>query len=110
LSQADPTDPGVGSVPDAAGPVTTTVTRRAKPGREPFYEPFYEPFLDGIIAVATRFPGHLGVEVFRPQNASTGDNRMVYRVDSGADLRAWLDSDEHAGNREHHTGADGQVS
>jgi uncharacterized protein len=106
LSQADPTDPGVGSLPDAAGPVTTTVTRRAKPGREPFYE----PFLDGIIAAATRFPGHLGVEVFRPQNASTGDNRMVYRVDSGAHLRAWLDSYEHAGNREHHTGADGQVS
>jgi antibiotic biosynthesis monooxygenase (ABM) superfamily enzyme len=106
LSRADPTDPGVGSLPNAAGPVTTTVTRRVKPG----HEPFYEQFLDGIIAAATRLPGHLGVEVFRPQNASTGDYRMVDRFDSGEHLRAWFDSDEHAGNREHHTAADGQVA
>jgi antibiotic biosynthesis monooxygenase (ABM) superfamily enzyme len=93
LSQEDPTDRGVGSLPDAAdGPVTTTVTRRVKPG----HEPFYEQFLDGIIAAATRFPGHLGVEVFRPQNASTGEYRVVYRFDSVEHLRAWLDSDEHA--------------
>ena len=49
MSREDPTDPGVGSLPDAAGPVTTTVTRRVKPG----HEPFYEQFLDGIIAAAT---------------------------------------------------------
>ena len=74
------------------GPVTTTVTRRVKAG----HEPFYESFLEGIIAAAARFPGHVGVEVFRPSSASTGEYRVVYRFDTGEHLRAWLDSDERA--------------
>jgi uncharacterized protein len=77
---------------DAEGPVTTTVTRRVKPG----HEAAYEQFLDGIIAAASRFPGHLGAEVFRPQTAAAGDYRIVYRFDSAAHLHAWLDSPEHA--------------
>jgi uncharacterized protein len=68
------------------------VTRRVKPG----HEPFYEQFLAGIIAAASEFPGHLGVEVFRPQSAASGEYRTVYRFDSEEHLRAWLDSDEHA--------------
>jgi uncharacterized protein len=76
-----------------AGPVTTTVTRRVKPG----HEPFYEQFLEGVIAAASRFPGHLGVEVFRPPpSATAGEYRTVYRFDSPEHLRAWLDSDERA--------------
>jgi uncharacterized protein len=79
--------------PDAdSGPVTTTVTRRVVPG----HEIFYEQFLEGIIAAARQFPGHLGVEVFRPQSATTGEYRIVYRFDTAEHLRAWLDSDEHA--------------
>jgi uncharacterized protein len=79
--------------PDAPnGPITTTVTRRVKPG----HEPFYEQFLNGIIAAASRFPGHLGVEVFRPESATAGEYRIVYRFDSAEHLRDWLDSDEHA--------------
>ncbi len=77
---------------DAAGPVTSVVTRRVKPG----HEHSYEQFLEGIIAAATRFPGHLGVEVFRPESASAGEYRVVYRFDTRDHLRAWLDSDEHA--------------
>jgi antibiotic biosynthesis monooxygenase (ABM) superfamily enzyme len=73
-------------------PITTTVTRRVKPG----HESSYEQFLEGIIAAAGDFPGHLGVEVFRPQSAATGEYRTVYRFDSAEHLRAWLDSDEHA--------------
>ncbi|HET6834258.1 MAG TPA: antibiotic biosynthesis monooxygenase [Acidimicrobiales bacterium] len=72
------------------GPVTTTVTRRVKPG----HEPFYDQFLQGVIAAASRFPGHLGVEVFRPESATAGDYRVVYRFDTGEHLRAWLDSQE----------------
>jgi antibiotic biosynthesis monooxygenase (ABM) superfamily enzyme len=82
---------GPGSPPDGGGPVTTTVTRRVKPG----HEPFYEQFLEGIIAAASRFPGHLGAEVFRPRTASAGEYRIVYRFDTGNHLRAWLDSEEH---------------
>jgi uncharacterized protein len=74
------------------GPVTTTVTRRVKPG----HEPFYEQFLKGIISAARVFPGHLGVEVFQPQTARSGEYRTVYRFDTAEHLRAWLDSDEHA--------------
>jgi uncharacterized protein len=77
--------------PEAAGPVTTTVTRRIKPG----HESAYEEFLEGIIAAASRFPGHLGVEVFRPDSPG-GEYRTVYRFDSADHLRRWLDSDEHA--------------
>jgi antibiotic biosynthesis monooxygenase (ABM) superfamily enzyme len=81
-----PTPPDAGS-----GPVTTTVTRRVKPG----HETFYEQFLEGIISAASQFPGHLGVEVFRPPSA-TGEYRTVYRFDTAEHLRAWLDSDERA--------------
>jgi uncharacterized protein len=70
------------------GAVTTTVTRRVKPG----HEPFYEHFLEGVITAASRFPGHLGVEVFRPESASAGEYRVVYRFDTAEHLRAWLDS------------------
>jgi uncharacterized protein len=73
-------------------PVTTTVARRVRPG----HEAFYERFLEGIIAAASQFPGHLGVEVLRPQSAATGEYRTVYRFDTTEHLRAWLDSDEHA--------------
>jgi uncharacterized protein len=68
------------------------VTRRVKPG----HESSYEQFLEAIIAAASEFPGHLGVEVFRPQAASGGEYRTVYRFDTAEHLRAWLDSDVHA--------------
>jgi antibiotic biosynthesis monooxygenase (ABM) superfamily enzyme len=73
-------------------PVTTTVTRRVKPG----HEAFYEQFLTGVIAAASEFPGHLGVEVFRPESATAGEYRTVYRFDTEEHLQAWLDSDERA--------------
>jgi len=75
----------------ATGPITTTVTRRVKPG----HEEAYEEFLKGIIAVASRYPGHLGVEVFRPSGGSD-EYRIIYRFEGPGDLRRWLDSDEHA--------------
>jgi uncharacterized protein len=85
---------GAGFRPSEAGnaPVTTTVTRRVRPG----HEAPYEQFLQGIIAAASGFPGHLGVEVIRPHSAATGEYCTVYRFDTAEHLRAWLDSDEHA--------------
>jgi uncharacterized protein len=76
----------------AEGPVTTTVTRRIKPG----HEAAYEAFLAGISGAASAFPGYLGVEVFRPTPGQGGEYQIVYRFDSAAHLQAWLDSDEHA--------------
>ena len=77
---------------DAQGPVTTTVTRRIKPG----HEAAYEAFLAGISGAARTFPGHLGVEVFRPTPGQGGEYRTVYRFDSLAHLQGWLDSPERA--------------
>jgi antibiotic biosynthesis monooxygenase (ABM) superfamily enzyme len=72
-------------------PVTTTVTRPARPGHEAAYEECFE----GIISAARRFPGYQGVEVFRPASAG-GEYRIVYRFAGAGDLHRWLDSDEHA--------------
>jgi antibiotic biosynthesis monooxygenase (ABM) superfamily enzyme len=83
---------GVDAEPIADGPVTTTVTRRVKPG----HEAAYERFLAGIGAAARAFPGYLGVEVFRPAPGAIDEYRIVYRFDSATHLRAWLDSAEHA--------------
>jgi uncharacterized protein len=78
---------------DADGPVTTTVTRRVQPG----HEAAYEAFLAGISGAARAFPGYLGIEIFRPTpGGQGGEYRIVYRFDSSAHLRAWLDSPEHA--------------
>jgi uncharacterized protein len=93
LTEEDVASGSAPTPPDAAdAPVTTIVNRRVKPG----HEPFYEQFLEGIIAAASEFPGHLGVEVFRPESATAGEYRTVYRFDTAEHLRAWLDSDEHA--------------
>ena len=75
-----------------AGPVTATVTRRVKPG----HEAAYEQFLAGIGGAARAFPGYLGEEVFRPAGGVGGEYRIIYRFDSPAHLRAWLDSPERA--------------
>jgi len=76
----------------AAGPVTATVTRRVKPG----HEAAYEEFLAGISGAAKAFPGYLGEEVFRPASGGGGEYRIIYRFDSPAHLRSWLDSAERA--------------
>jgi antibiotic biosynthesis monooxygenase (ABM) superfamily enzyme len=76
----------------AAGPVTATVTRRVKPG----HEDAYEEFLAGISGAAKAFPGYLGEEVFRPARGTGGEYRVVYRFDSSAHLRGWLESRERA--------------
>jgi antibiotic biosynthesis monooxygenase (ABM) superfamily enzyme len=77
---------------DPAGPVTATVTRRVKPG----HEDAYEEFLAGISGAAKAFPGYLGDEVFRPAGGAGGEYRVVYRFDSSAHLRGWLESRERA--------------
>jgi uncharacterized protein len=77
----------------ADGPVTTTVTRRIKPG----HEAAYEAFLAGISGAARAFPGYLGIEVFHPTpGGQGGEYRTVYRFDSLAHLQTWQDSPEHA--------------
>jgi heme-degrading monooxygenase HmoA len=92
LSRRGKLDGELGSSPEGADGPVTTMTRRVKPG----HEPFCERFLEGIIAAAIEFPGHLGVEVFGPEAAISGEYRVVYRFDTREHLQAWLDSDERA--------------
>ena len=77
---------------DAEGPITATVARCVKPG----HEAAFEEFLAGIGGAAQAFPGYMGSVVFRPASGASGAYRIVYRFDSPAHLRGWLDSDEHA--------------
>jgi hypothetical protein len=58
--------------PHLEGPVTTTVTRRVKPGHG------------------------AADEAFRPTPGQGGEYRTVYRYDSAAHLQAWMDSPEPA--------------
>ena len=79
----------------AHAPVTTTVTRRIKAG----HEAAYEAFLAGISGAARAFPGYLGIEVLRPTLGAGGEDReyrTIYRFDSAAHLKAWLDSPQRA--------------
>jgi predicted TIM-barrel fold metal-dependent hydrolase len=69
-------DPPLNALAD--GPVTTTVTRRVKPG----HEAAYEAVLAEIVRAAGRFPGFVGVDVQRPADATTGKHRIVSRFDS----------------------------
>jgi antibiotic biosynthesis monooxygenase (ABM) superfamily enzyme len=84
--------PAEPDLPAGAGPVTATVTRRVKPR----HEAGYEEFLADISGAAKAFPGYLGEEVFRPVGGAGGEYRIVYRFDSPAHLRGWLESSERA--------------
>src|SRR5689334_21674937 len=70
-------------------PVTVVVTRRVKPGNQAEYE----SWIKGVTTVVSRWPGFLGINVFRPSR--DGDPyTFVYKFDRGEHLDAWLASDE----------------
>lgn len=71
-------------------PVTVSVTGRVKPGRRAEYE----EVLTGMIAAASRFPGHLGVNTFRPVDPETPEYRIVFKFNHESNLRRWMDSEE----------------
>jgi heme-degrading monooxygenase HmoA len=60
------------------------------------HEPAFEGFPGRHRRRGEVFPGYLGSVVFRPASGQSGAHRIVYRFDSPAHLRRWLDSDEHA--------------
>jgi antibiotic biosynthesis monooxygenase (ABM) superfamily enzyme len=73
------------------GPVTVSLSRRVKPGREKDYE----AWISGVVTEASVFPGHQGAHVLRP-NRPGGDYVLIYRYDSYAHCRAWEDSPQRA--------------
>jgi len=74
--------------PGEEGPVTVSISRRVKPGREADYE----SWLHGIIAAASAFPGHQGVNILRPSSQTGGRYVLIYRFDSWAHCEDWENS------------------
>lgn len=75
--------------PDCDTPVTIIVRRRPRPGREKAFE----EVVTGISRAAMTFPGHLGVNIFRPTR-STSYYRIVFKFDSRRNFIAWETSPE----------------
>ncbi|GAB4362585.1 MAG: antibiotic biosynthesis monooxygenase [Oricola sp.] len=78
--------------PGEEGPVTVSISRRVKPGREAEYE----EWLHGIIAEASGFPGHQGVNILRPSPQTGGRYVLIYRFDDWAHCQDWENSDVRA--------------
>lgn len=79
-------------MPRDDGPVTVIVRRRVHP--EMAGE--FERWLADVNALASSFPGHLGVEVARPAEPAAQDYVLVFRFDSRENLAHWEESPERA--------------
>ncbi|MCF8480200.1 MAG: antibiotic biosynthesis monooxygenase [Rhodospirillum sp.] len=73
------------------GPVTVSLSRKVKPGRDADYE----AWISGVVAEASVFPGHQGAHVLRPRQPG-GEYVLIYRYDTYAHCQAWEDSLERA--------------
>ena len=75
---------------DAA--VTVTIRRRVKAGREAAFEDALREF----IPQSLRFPGHLGVQVFRPAPGTAPEWVVVIKFRSRRDYDGFRTSPEYA--------------
>ena len=71
-------------------PATGVASRRVEPGREGEFE----EWISGILAAVKEYPGYLGSDVLRPNNAEDDEYSIVYRFDSGSNLKRWEESAE----------------
>jgi len=81
--------------PDLApreGPATAVIGERIRPGRTEDYRRWQ----DEVTATAAIFPGYLGTEVGAPAPDDARDVTVIYRFDTPAHLRVWLESTERA--------------
>ncbi|HEY0833356.1 MAG TPA: antibiotic biosynthesis monooxygenase [Azospirillum sp.] len=84
------TDMSIGGTIVADQPVTVMVVRTVRAGAEAEFE----SAMAALTASALSYPGHLGVNVFRPATAGDRRYRIVFKFDSGGRLDAWRTSDE----------------
>ncbi|MGG0256790.1 antibiotic biosynthesis monooxygenase [Bacillus toyonensis] len=77
-----------GNAMDAADPVTTIVTWEIQQGKEKQFETWRHE----IEAAATKFPGHLGINLIVPNNEFR-EYTVIFRFDTYEHLRAWQESD-----------------
>ena len=69
-------------------PVTAVFSRRVRPGREAEFE----DWAHGVIAAATRWPGHLGASVLHEPDSPW--YHLVYKFTDRDRFRAWIESEE----------------
>ncbi len=72
--------------------VTKIIDRIPKPGMEKEFE----AAMQELAKAGTSFPGHLGVNVLRPDPPDRPAYRVIYKFDTVPHLRAWEESDEHS--------------
>jgi hypothetical protein len=70
-------------------PVTVVISRRVKPG----CEEAFEKFISGITKAAMTFEGHLGANVFRPNNPENNEYQIIFKFDRASNLRIWEESE-----------------
>jgi antibiotic biosynthesis monooxygenase (ABM) superfamily enzyme len=75
-----------------AGPVTVSVSRKVVAGKEQEYE----AWIKGITQASSSYPGHMGVNVLRPSNATDGEYVLIYRYDTYENACHWEKSEERA--------------
>ena len=71
--------------------VTVLITRRVRKG----CAAEFERIMQGMVAAASRFPGHLGAHLVSPESASGNPlYQILFAFDTQAHLDAWSSSDE----------------
>ncbi|MGF1471933.1 MAG: antibiotic biosynthesis monooxygenase [Rubrobacteraceae bacterium] len=76
---------------DEDPPVTAIVVKKPKLG----LEKEFEEFTKGVLGAASRFPGYLSSEVFRPESGGQ-EYRIVLKFNHQSSLQNWEDSPERA--------------
>ncbi|MEM8674278.1 MAG: hypothetical protein AAGF83_10450 [Cyanobacteria bacterium P01_G01_bin.67] len=70
-------------------PVTVVISRRVKPR----CNKAFEKFISGITASAMTFEGHLGTNVFRPNNPKNNEYKIIFKFDRASNLKIWEESE-----------------
>lgn len=74
------------------GPVTVSIARRVRSGKEAQYE----EWVSRVIATGSTFTGHAGVDVLKPSPGTGGEYILLTRFDCYENQRIWELSDERA--------------
>jgi uncharacterized protein len=77
------------SVNDENKVVTVIVSQLVKPE----CQIAYEEWIQGIYSDAKMFPGHLGINVIKPQDQNYPEYAIIFRFDCYDNMKTWMQSD-----------------
>lgn len=72
--------------------VTVVISRRVIKGQEGQFEQLSSEMTHR----ASRYPGYLGANLFRPSNTNDPEYRIIFKFTDGKSLAAWQNSEERA--------------